>query len=150
MTNLTTNRIPKATGVTQIDDGSITDSGGVIIGAPTGGAQGVGTLNTTGSYVNGNLLTSGHGAQTASAGAATLNQGSGIITSEALVGATAYTLTLTNSVVVATSTVLVNATNSDSLAVFIKSVTPGAGTVTIIVGMAALTGTVKVAFAVFN
>ncbi len=150
MTNLTTNRIPKATGVTQIDDGSITDTGGVIIGAPTGGAKGVGTINVTGAYVNGNVVTTGHGTQVAVAGAATLNQGSGIITSEALVGATTYTLTLTNSVIAATSTVLVNATNSDSLAVFIKSVTPGGGAATIIVGMAAVTGTVTIAFAVFN
>ncbi len=150
MTNLTTNVIPKATGVTQIDDGSITDNGGIVIGAATGGAQGAGTINSTGAFVQGVRLTTGHGAQTAVAGAATLNQGSGVITSEALVGATTYTLTLANTRVAATSTVLVNATNSDALAVFIKSVAPSANSVVIVVGMAALTGTVVISFAVFN
>lgn len=56
MANLTSNKIPKATGVTQIDDSSITDNGGVTIGSPAGGAKGVGTLNATGLYVNGNSV----------------------------------------------------------------------------------------------
>ena len=98
----------------------------------------------------GNTITSGHGAQVAVAGAATLNQGSGIITSEALVGAVTYTLTLTNNVVLVTSTVIINATNSAGLPVTLTSTAEANGSVVIIVGMAALTGTVKIRFAVFN
>lgn len=100
--------------------------------------------------VGGNAVTSGHGAQTAVAGAATLDQGSGIITSEALVGQVAYTLTLTNNKILATSTVLVNATNSANLPVTVNTITEANGSVVILVGMAALTGTVIIRFAVFN
>jgi hypothetical protein len=46
---------------------------------------------------------------TAVAGAATLNAQNGIVTSEALISANSYTLTLTNSVILAGSTLLVNA-----------------------------------------
>ena len=92
----------------------------------------------------------GHGAVTAVAGAATLNASSGVITSEALVAATSYTLTLTNSGIVSTSTVLATPYNSAALAVFIKSITPGSGQVVIVVGMAALTGTVVIPFVVVN
>ncbi len=94
----------------------------------------------------------GHGAETAIAGAATLNQGSGVITSEALVAATDYTLTLTNSNILSTSTVLVSAWSSDGLAapVSIGSITPASGSVVIVVGMVALTGTVVIAFMVAN
>ena len=92
----------------------------------------------------------GTGAVTAVAGAATLNQCSGVITSEALVAQTTYTLTLTNSFIASTSTVLVNLTDSAGLGVVLVSTTPAAGQVTIAVSMASLTGTVKFAFAVFN
>lgn len=92
----------------------------------------------------------GHGSTTAVAGAATLNQGSGIVTSEALTAATTYTLTLTNSLILSTSTVLVNATNSAGLPVTLTSTTEANGSVTIVIGMAALTGTAKIRFAVFN
>jgi|SRR5882724_6174973 len=92
----------------------------------------------------------GSGSATAVAGAATLDQGSGVITSEALAAATTYTLTLTNSLILTTSTVLVNATDSDGLLVTLVSVTPAAGSVVIAVSMAALTGTVVISFAVFN
>ena len=93
---------------------------------------------------------SGHGAVTAVAGAATLNASSGVITSEALIAATSYTLTLTNSGVVSTSTVLVTPYDSAGLAVFVKSITPGSGSVVAVVGMAALTGTVVIPFVVVN
>lgn len=100
--------------------------------------------------VGGNVVPGGHGAAVAIAGAATLDQGSGIITSEALVGAVGYTLTLTNNKILATSTVLVTATNSANLPVTINTVTEADGSVVITVGMAALTGTVIIRFAVFN
>ena len=106
-------------------------------------------VNADGS-INAALSGGGTGTATATAGAATLNQYSGVITSEALVGATTYTLTLTNSKIASTSTVLVNATDSASLPATLTSVTPGTHSVVIVVGMAALTGTVKIAFAVFN
>lgn len=93
---------------------------------------------------------SGHGSTTAVAGAATLNTGSGVVTSETLSSATTYTLTLTNSRIVSTSTVIVNATDSAGTAVALTSVTPGSGSAVIAVAMTALTGTVKIAFAVFN
>lgn len=94
--------------------------------------------------------TGGHGAQTAVGGVATLNQGSGVITSEALTNATTYTLTLTNAGILSTSTVIVNVTNSAGTATSLTSVTPGNGSVVVVVGMASLTGTVKIAFVVFN
>lgn len=93
---------------------------------------------------------SGNGAVTAVAGAATLNASSGVITSEALVAATSYTLTLSNAGILSTSTVLATPFDSAGLAVFLKSITPGAGQVVIVVGMAALTGTVVIPFVVIN
>lgn len=92
----------------------------------------------------------GHGTATATAGAATLNAQAGKITSEALTGATTYTLTLTNSYVKSTSQVLVTATNSANLLQTVDTVTEGSGSVVIVLSMAALTGTVIVRFAVFN
>ena len=100
----------------------------------------------------------GTGTKTASAtaGAATLNKPSGVITSEALTTAAAatYTLTLTNSEIAATSQVLVtvgNGTNSAGLPV-LATVTPASGSVVIVVRNAhaanALNGTIKVAFVV--
>jgi hypothetical protein len=91
---------------------------------------------------------------TATAGAATLAQPSGIITSEALTtaaGAT-YTLTVTNSTIATTSQVYAsvwNGTNSAGRPA-ITTVTPGSGTITIVVqnvhASAALNGTLKIAF----
>lgn len=92
----------------------------------------------------------GSGTATATAGAATLNKQNGRVTSEALVAATTYTLTLTNSVILATSTVLPVITSSAALLVTLNSVTVSAGQVIIVVSMAALTGTLKFDFAVFN
>ena len=102
----------------------------------------------------------GTGTKTASAtaGAATLNKPSGVITSEALTTAAAatYTLTLTNSEIAATSQVLVtvgNGTNSAGLPV-LATVTPASGSVVIVVRNAhaanALNGTIKVAFVVLD
>src|ERR1700681_1212503 len=83
------------------------------------------TITATGSIA----AAQGSGSTTAVAGAATLNQGSGVVTSEALTAATTYTLTLTNSKIVATSTVLVTVFDSANLLVTLKSVTPGSGSV---------------------
>lgn len=93
---------------------------------------------------------SGHGAVTAVAGAATLNTSSGVVTSEALVAQTSYTLTLTNSVVASTSTVLIAAANSAGLVTWPVTVVPSSGSVAITVGMATLTGTVLIWFIVVN
>jgi hypothetical protein len=91
---------------------------------------------------------------TASSGAATLNQPSGIITTEALTtaaGAT-YTLVVTNSTVAATDQVYaaVYYGSSTTGRPAITTVTPGSGTVTIIVqnihASAALNGTLKINF----
>jgi len=131
-------------------------TGAVAPTGPTGEAGVQGNAGVTGptghTGAAGPTGTAGHGAQTAVAGAATLNQGSGVITSEGLTAATTYTLTLTNSFVASTSTVLVTVWSSAgiSIPVNIGSITPGSGSVIIVVGMAALTGTLNIAFAVFN
>lgn len=132
-------------------DGSINVTGGGA-GTVTSLTAGSGIVLTPSTITGAGSIAAaqGSGSAAATSGAATLNQGSGVITSEALVGAVTYTLTLTNSKIASTSTVLVNATNSASLPVTLTSVTPGTGSVVIVVGMAALTGTVKIAFAVFN
>jgi hypothetical protein len=113
-------------------------------------AFGQSTLNTY-------ALSIGVGTKTATAtsGAATLNQPSGLITSEALTtaaGAT-YTLTITNSTVAATDipfASVYNGTNSAGTPV-IATVTPASGTLTIVVrnahASAAFNGTLKIAFA---
>jgi hypothetical protein len=103
-------------------------------------------------------LSLGKGTKTASAtaGAATLHQPSGVITSEALTTAAAavYTLTLTNDKIVATDIVLVSLGNGTNSAghPHVLTVTPAAGSVVIVVrnthASAALNGTLKIAFAV--
>ena len=92
---------------------------------------------------------------TATAGAATLNKGAGVITSEALTtaaGAT-YTLTITDSAIAAADQVLASVqmgTATTGMPV-VARVTPAAGSVVIIIqnihASAALNGTIKVAFA---
>ena len=95
---------------------------------------------------------------TATGGAATLNKSSGKITTESLNTAAAgtYTLTLTNSRVVAADQVFVslaNGTNTGGSAQ-VQSVTPGAGSVVIVIRNAhvstAFNGTLVVSFAVFK
>jgi hypothetical protein len=98
---------------------------------------------------------SGHTAS-ATAGAATLNTPLGQITSESITTAAAasYTLTLTNSVVAATSNCRANAYLKSSTTggpLLITSITPAAGSVVIVVknnGSAALNGTIVVNFMV--
>jgi hypothetical protein len=95
-------------------------------------------------------------AATASSGAATLNNTSGIITSESLTtaGLADYTLTLTNSYVTTTSfvyCVVWNGTNTQGT-VALGTIKPAAGSVVIIVhnlhATQALNGTIKVGFSI--
>lgn len=95
-------------------------------------------------------VVAGTGTTTAAAGAATLDKVSGIVTSEALVAAVTYTLTLTNSFVSASSVVMVVPIASTGIAVPITSITEGSGSVVIVVTSAALTGTIKFRFQVNN
>lgn len=109
------------------------------------------TIDGIGLNYNISQLSLGKGTKTASAtsGAATLNQPSGVITSEALTTAAAatYTLTLTCANIAATDIVqctLGNGTNTAGAPV-INTVTPAAGSVVIVVknvhASAALNGT---------
>jgi hypothetical protein len=101
----------------------------------------------------------GFGTATATAGAATLNQESGVVTSEALVTAAAglYTLTITNATVETINAVvlasLANGTNSQGTPQIMR-VTPAAGSVVIVVqnthASVALNGTIKIAYAVIS
>lgn len=103
-------------------------------------------------------LGSGTKTATATAGAATLNKSAGVITSEALTTAAAatYTLTLTNSTVAAADQVFASVAfgTSTTGAPVITRVTPGAGSVVIIVrnidASAALNGTIKVSYFVLK
>jgi hypothetical protein len=91
------------------------------------------------------------GTATAVAGAATLNKYAGEVTSEALVAATTYALTLSNSLIVVGSIVLVNVTESTGAAgVTLLSKAITAGQIVIDVSMAALTGTLKFDFIIAN
>jgi hypothetical protein len=98
---------------------------------------------------------------TATAGAATLNAaGSGIITTEALATAAGspYTLTLTNNMVAAADLVFANVQYGTSTVgqPYIKTITPGAGSVVIVVGNSTETsssvfnGTLKIGFFVLK
>jgi len=95
---------------------------------------------------------------TATAGAATLNNQTGVVTSEALTTAAGanYTLTLTNSRVGTGALVLASVANGTNTTVepIITRVTPGSGSVVIIVrnvhASAALNGTIKIAYFVYN
>lgn len=111
------------------------------------------TTQSTGGF---STLTVDAGTKTATAtsGAATLNKGSGVVTSEALstaAGAT-YTLTITNSTIVASDLVFASVqlgTATTGMPV-VTTVTAGAGTLTIVVqnihASAPLNGTIKVTF----
>ena len=96
------------------------------------------------------------GTASATAGAATLNHQTGVITSESLTTAagSTYTLTLTNSKIAAGSVVMAQATLGGATAgtPHVTKITPGSGSVTIVVAnihaSAALNGTILVAFQV--
>lgn len=98
------------------------------------------------------------GTATATAGAATLNAESGVVTSESITTAAAasYTLTITNDKIKATDMVMASvamgtATTGEPV---ISRVTPANGSLVIIVrnnaAAAALNGTIKVSFVAFK
>ena len=112
------------------------------------------SINTT-KYTEVDVLT---GTGTSTAGAATVNTQVGQITTEALVTAAAatYTMTLTNSLIKATSIVLATvgkgtATTGEPVVQFL---TPTAGSAVILIrnvsAATALNGTITINFAVFN
>ena len=137
--NLTTDA--KGTGTITLNG---TATGAVISGAPFKIATG-----KTFSILD-------NGTAAATAGAATLNQSAGVITSEALttVFGTDYVLTLTNSQIAAADIVFASVNNgtntTEGLAV--NRVTPAAGSVAIRIrntnAAAALNGTIKISFQV--
>ena len=98
------------------------------------------------------------GTATSTAGAATVNAQSGIITTESLttLGGATYTMTLTNSEITANS--IVYATIGKGTATtgspVVSYITAGAGTAVILVTNAsssvALNGTIKIGFTAFN
>ena len=110
------------------------------------------------SIANGKQIKPDGGTATATAGAATLSKQAGKVTSESLTTAAAasYTLTLTNTLVAATSLVFASVALGTSTAGTpqIVSVTPGAGSVVIVVknihGTNAFNGTITVDFLVLN
>jgi hypothetical protein len=99
-------------------------------------------------------IDSGTKTATAVSGAVTLNKGAGVITTEALTTAAAatYTLTITDSAIAATDTVFASVWfgTSNAGTPEVTTVTPGAGSVVIIIrnaaGAAALNGTLKIGF----
>lgn len=116
-------------------------------------------LNVTTGTIN-RLTVDNSATKTASAvtGAATLNTGAGVITSEALTtgaGAT-YTLTLTNSVIAAADQVFASAQLGSATTGMpaITTVTPASGSAVIVAqnihASAALNGTIKIAFVVLK
>jgi hypothetical protein len=107
---------------------------------------------------NGVQLGRGTKTATATAGAATLNQLSGLVTSESLSTAAgaSYVLTITDNKIAATDEVLVvisGGTNSAGTPVLMKAV-PGNGslvvTITNLHATVALSGTLRVTFATFK
>lgn len=106
--------------------------------------------------VGGNYANPSTRTASATAGAATLNSGYGVITSESLTTAAAavYTLTLTNAAIAATDIVLVSVGNGTNTTVgpSVAGVTPAAGSVVISIrnthASSALNGTLRVAFTV--
>lgn len=97
------------------------------------------------------------GSATSTAGAATINTQSGVITTEALTtaaGAT-YTMVLTNSLVNSSSVVTAVAGNGTNTLCGLSplTITPSTGSVTMVfqnVGLRALNGTMKIFYTVFN
>jgi hypothetical protein len=83
-------------------------------------------------------------------GLASIDMGAGIVTSEALIAQTSWSLILSCNKIKTTSVVLVNFWNSDGSAMTLKSLAIVNGQVTIAVGTALLTGTIVIAFSVFN
>jgi hypothetical protein len=113
-----------------------------------------GPLSTPPTTIHELALSAGTKTATAVSGAATLAKSAGVITSEALTtaaGAT-YTLTLTNSLIVAADQVFASVQNGTNVAGLaeVASITPGAGSVVVVVrnahASAAFTGTLKISY----
>ena len=98
------------------------------------------------------------GQATAANGAATLNQGSGTITTESVTTAagSSYTLTLGNNQITSKSVILASVANGSNSQgdPSVQLVTPGSGQATIIIvnrhATQAFNGTLKIAFLVIN
>lgn len=113
------------------------------------------SVSTLKNYMFGNTAS---GTATATAGAATLNAGRGVVTSESLSTAAGavYTLTLTNSVVTANSNIQAMAQFGTSTTgqPVVATATAAAGSVVFkvqnISGAEALNGTIKVSYIVLN
>ena len=107
-------------------------------------------------FTPGGSLNADSGLATAAAGAATLSKMAGTVTTEALVTAavTDYTLTLTNKTIAAADIVLVSVSNgtNTTAGVTVGRVTPGAGSVVILIrnlhATVALNGTLRISFLV--
>ncbi len=150
---------PTGTGVVTINPATAGTVNNVVIGGSTPLAGTFTTGTTTGLATLGSAkVDTGTKTAAATTGAATLNKNSGVITSEALTTAagTAYTLTLTNSVIAATDQIMASVglgTATTGVPV-VSSVKPGAGSATIVVQnvdlAAALNGTITIAFVVFK
>lgn len=141
-------------GTAKMTIGSAVTSNGDLTAAGTLTSTGLLTANAGVTLGAGSNVTLDSGTATASSGAATLNKQGGIITTESLTtaAAAAYTLTLTNSVITATSRVSVsvdNGTNSAGIPV-VSTITPSSGQVIIKIynlhASAALNGTLKISF----
>lgn len=99
-----------------------------------------------------------NGTATSTAGAATINTQTGIITTEALTTAagSTYTMTLTNSLITTSSIVLVTVGKGTATAgePVVQFVTPAAGSAVILIrnvsAATALDGTIKIGFKVEN
>ena len=134
------------------NEGNVAITGGTIDGAAFG--------QTTQAAVGATklVLDSGTKTATASAGAATLNKMSGVITSESLTTAAGadYTLTLTDSDIAAGDTVVASVGNGSNTGGVpnLASITPGAGSAVIVIqnihATVALNGTLKIAFAIIK
>ena len=115
------------------------------------------SVDVSGDTLTGELVFTS-GSDTSTAAASTINAQSGQITTEALTTAAAaeYTFTLTNSNIAATSVVLVSVGKGTATAgtPVVAWVTPGAGSVVIIIQNAhvssALDGTITINFLVIN
>lgn len=118
----------------------------------------LGTLAVTGTSTLTGVTTLGDsGTATATAGAATLNKQLGVITTESLTtaGGAAYTLTLTNSAVSATSRVFASVCNGTNTVAnyHVETVTEASGSVAIVIrnntAATPLNGTLKIKFVVW-
>jgi hypothetical protein len=98
------------------------------------------------------------GTATATAGAATLQNQSGVVTSEALTTAAGanYTLTITNAKVTTSAVCFASVSNGTNTTVepVVTRVTPGSGSLVVVVrnlhATVALNGTIKIAYQIYN